>query len=87
MLEYLLIFPAKSDAEAVADELLAEDAFDDVRVVREALAGEDDSEDHEWGVYVRVATMDDPISAAARALGERFQGLAEEHEGWLDEHV
>lgn len=86
MTEYLLVFPERDDAEEVADEL-REEEFDEVRVVREALAGEDDSEDHDWAVYVRLDTIDDPTSAVARALVERFEGIAADRDGWLDEDV
>ena len=55
--------------------------------VREALAGEDDSEDDDWAVYVRVDTIDDETSAPARALVERFEQAAAERGGWLDEDV
>lgn len=87
VVDYLLVFPDRDDAESVASELREDADFADVRVIREALAGEDDSEDHDWAVYVRVDTLDDPTSAAARALVERFSALAEEHDGWLDEDV
>lgn len=87
MVEYLLIFPAREDAEDVAEELREEETFTQVRVAREALAGEDDSEAHEWAVYIRLDTIDDPTSAPAQALVERFGDLAEEHDGWLDERV
>lgn len=86
MTEYLLVFPERDDAEEVADEL-REEEFDEVRVVREALAGEDDSEDHDWAVYVRLDTIDDPTSAVARALVERFEGIGADRDGWLDEDV
>lgn len=84
MTEFLLLFPDRDVAEEVADDLLEEDDFTEVRVVREALAGEEDDEDHEWGVYVRQSTIDDPASAVAQALAERFGRLAEENGGWLD---
>ncbi len=87
MVDYLLIFPEREDAEDAAGELREEDTFDEVRVGREALAGEDDSESHEWSVYVRLDTIDDPDSAPARALVDRFTELAEEHDGWLDQSV
>lgn len=87
VLEYLLVFPDRDDADGVAEELREDDEFAQVRVVREALAGEDDSEDHEWAVYVQVDTVEDPSSAPARALAERFAALAQEHDGWLDRHV
>lgn len=86
MTEYLLVFPERDDADEVAEEL-REDEFDEVRVVREALAGEDDSEDHDWAVYVRVDTVEDPTSAVARALVERFEQLTAERDGWLDDDV
>ncbi len=86
MTEYLLVFPDRDDAEEVADEL-RDDDFTDVRVVREALAGEDDSEDHDWAVYVNVDTIDDPTSAVGKALVERFEQLCEDRDGWLDDDV
>lgn len=85
MAEYLLVFPERDDADAVAEQLRDED-FTEVRVIREALAGEDDSEDHEWGVYVRVDTVDDPTSAVARGLIDRFETTAADRGGWLDQH-
>lgn len=85
MVEYLLIFPAREDAEDVAEELREEESFTQVRVAREALAGEDDSEAHEWALYVRLDTIEDPTGATAQALVERFSDLAQEHDGWLDE--
>ena len=86
MTEYLLVFPERDDAEEVAEEL-RDDDFAEVRLVREALAGEDDSEDDDWAVYVRVDTIDDETSAPARALVERFEQTATERGGWLDEDV
>ncbi|WP_018157948.1 hypothetical protein [Demetria terragena] len=87
MVHYLLVFPDRADAETVAHDLREETDFAEVRVIREALAGEDDSEDHDWAVYVRIETLDDPTSAPARALTDRFTALAQEHGGWLDEDV
>jgi hypothetical protein len=75
--EHLLVFPDREAAETVAAQLEAA-GLADVRVVREALAGEDDSEAHEWGVYVR--TPDEPAYAV------EFLGLAERHDGWYDPH-
>ena len=75
--EHLIVLPERDDAEQLAEELDAE-GLPEVRVVREALAGEDDSEDHEWAVYVR--TPDDPAYAA------RFMSLAAERDGWYDPH-
>lgn len=84
--EYLLVFPERDDAEEVAEEL-REEEFGEVRVVRDALAGEDDSEDHDWAVHVRVDTVDDPTSAVAKALVERFEALAADRDGWLDDDL
>jgi hypothetical protein len=86
MTEYLMIFPEREIADEIAEDLLEEDDFTEVRVVSEALAGEEDDEDHDWGVYVRQATIDDAASAVAQALAERFEKLAEEHGGWLDDN-
>ena len=69
------MFPDRDVAEEIADDLDSE-GFVEVHVVREALAGEDDSEDHEWAVYVR--TPDDASYAA------RFEALAADNDGWYD---
>ena len=58
MSEHLMVFPDRETADQVAAEL-ADEGFTEVRVVREALAGEDDSEDHEWAVYVREEMVAD----------------------------
>lgn len=81
-----MLFPERDVAENIAEDLLEETEFTDVRVVREALAGEEDDEDHDWGVYVRQDTIDDPASAVARALAERFDKLAQDNGGWLDDN-
>ncbi|GAA2480794.1 hypothetical protein [Terrabacter carboxydivorans] len=73
--EHLIVLPERETAESLADDLEAE-GLADVRVVREALAGEDDAQDHEWAVYVR--TPSDPAYAV------RFAALAAEHGGWYD---
>jgi hypothetical protein len=73
--EHLIVLPERELAESLADDLEAE-GLPDVRVVREALAGEDDSEAHEWAVYVR--TPSDPAYAV------RFEALAAAHDGWYD---
>ena len=73
--QHLIVLPERDGAEELAEELGAE-GLTDVRVVREALAGEDDSEAHEWAVYVR--TPADPAYAV------RFQALAAAHDGWYD---
>ncbi|WP_052358576.1 hypothetical protein [Terrabacter tumescens] len=73
--EHLIVLPERDEAESLADDLEAE-GLSDVRVVREALAGEDDSEAHEWAVYVR--TPSDPAYAV------RFEALAAVHDGWYD---
>ena len=75
-LEHLVVLPDRDTAEEVAEQLAAE-GLGHVRVVREALAGEDDSEDHEWAVHVR--TPDDPVWA------RRLSAVAQAHDGWYDE--
>lgn len=86
MTEYLLVFPERDDAEEVADDL-REEELGEVRVVREALAGEDDSEDHDWAVHVSVPTIDDTGSAVARALVERFEEMCRDRDGWMFDDV
>lgn len=84
MTEHLIVLPDRDDAERIADEL-RDEGFTEVRVVREALAGEDDSEAHEWAIYVREEMVDDQTGATGKGLGERFAALADDHDGWYDE--
>ena len=83
MSEHLLVFPDRDIAEQVAAELI-EEGFSHVRVVREALAGEDDSDDHEWAVFVREDMVADEAGPVEGGLRERFSALVEEHGGWYD---
>lgn len=83
MTEHLMVFPDHDDADRIADDL-RDEGFTEVRVVREALAGEDDGEDHEWAVHVREDMVADESGAVEQGLRERFQALAEEHDGWYD---
>lgn len=83
MTEHLLVFPERDVAEQVADEL-TEEGFTEVRVVREALAGEEDDEDHEWAVYVREKNVGDETGPVEHGLEERFEALVAEHGGWYD---
>ena len=76
--EHLLVLPEREVAEELADDLALED-FAEVRVIREALAGEDDAEDHDWAVYVRDVDGTDPAPTRSR-----LQALAEAHDGWYD---
>ena len=77
MSEHLLVFPERDTADEVAAEL-SDEGFSEVRVIREALSGEDDSEAHEWAVHVR--TPDEPAYAV------EFLAIAERHDGWYDPH-
>lgn len=83
MSEHLMVFPDRDDADRIADDL-RDEGFTEVRVVREALAGEDDGEDHEWAVHVREEMVGDEGGAVAHGLRERFAALAEEFDGWYD---
>ena len=78
-----MVFPDKDTADDVAADL-ADEGFSEIRVIREALAGEDDSEDHEWGVYVREDMVADETGAVEGGLRERFEALVKEHGGWYD---
>jgi hypothetical protein len=83
MSEHLLVFPDREVAEEVASELKGE-GFTEVRVVREALAGEDDSQDHEWAVHVVEEMVADESGPVEGGLRDRFSALAEERGGWYD---
>ena len=62
MSEHLMVFPDRDDADRIAEDL-RDEGFTEVRVVREALAGEDDSEDHEWAVHVTEEMVADESGA------------------------
>ena len=47
-----------------------------MRVVREALAGEDDAEAHEWAVHVREENVADESGPVEGGLRDRFEALA-----------
>ena len=83
MTEHLLLFPDRDVAEEIAADL-ADEGFTEVRVLRVALAGEDDAEDHEWGVHVREETVTDESGPVEGGLRDRFKALAEERHGWYD---
>jgi precorrin-6B methylase 1 len=84
MTEHLIVLPERDTAEEIADEL-REEGFTEVRVVRMELAGEDDAESAEWGVHVVEEMVEDETGAVAKGLRERFEALAEEHDGWYDD--
>lgn len=85
MTEHLVVLPDRDTAEQVAADLV-EEGFTDARVVRMPLAGEDDSDADEWGVHVVEDTVADPTGPVAHGLRDRFRALAEEHDGWYDDH-
>lgn len=80
-----MVFPERSSAEAVADQLTDDAEFASVRVLSESLAGEDDAAGVDWVVHLVVDAVDDPSGAVARALAERFTALAQDNDGWLDD--
>jgi hypothetical protein len=82
--EHIVVLPDRGLAERIAAEL-RDEGFTEVRVEREALAGEDDAEAVEWAVYVREDNVvDDSGAATETGLRKRFRALADEHDGWYD---
>lgn len=74
---HVLVLPDRDAAEDVAGELA--DRFSlpqEPRLVRDALAGEDDAEDAQWLVVV-----EDP---GARLDSAELDALAASHDGWLE---
>ena len=84
MTEHLIVLPERDTAEEIADGL-REEGFTEVRVVRMELAGEDDAEAAEWGIHVVEEMVEDETGAVANGLRERFEALAEAHDGWYDD--
>lgn len=79
--EHLLVFDERETAEAVADSL--DHHVYAVRVLREALAGDDDAEDAQW--LVHVTDPRELPEATRRDERRRLTDLAERHDGWYDD--
>lgn len=79
VIEHLLLLPDRDTADEVAADL-AGIGYTELRVLRQALAGEDDAEDHEWAVYIRYERtgVDEDTERA------RLADLAHEYDGWYD---
>ncbi|MFI1965123.1 hypothetical protein ACH429_13585 [Streptomyces pathocidini] len=74
---HVLVLPDRDSAEEVAESVTHRFALPEPpRLVRDALAGEDDAEDAQWLVVV-----EDP---QARLDALSLNALAAEYEGWLE---
>jgi hypothetical protein len=74
---HVLVLPDRDAAEEVADLLAARYTLDfEPRLVRDALAGEDDADDAQW-----LVVLDDPREAL---VPEELDELAADFEGWLE---
>lgn len=76
----IVVIPDRADAEAAAEELAdATWCVTPPRVVREALAGEDDAEDAQW-----LLLTQSPPSGWSAAQLEELNAVAADHDGWVD---
>ncbi|WUH93563.1 hypothetical protein OG900_27945 [Streptomyces sp. NBC_00433] len=74
---HVLVLPDRDAAEEVAADLAERFSLpEEPRLVRDALAGEDDAEDAQWLVVV-----EDP---GARLDTAGLDALAAAHDGWLE---
>ncbi|MGP3976854.1 hypothetical protein ACTWQF_23150 [Streptomyces sp. 8N114] len=74
---HVLVLPDRDAAEEVAEQLeLRLEPAEEPRLVREALAGEDDAEDAQW-----LVVLEDPHADYDPAM---LDSLAAAHEGWLE---
>ncbi|WP_328913509.1 MULTISPECIES: hypothetical protein [unclassified Streptomyces] len=74
---HVLVLPDRDAAEEVAELLAARFPLaEEPRLVRDALAGEDDAEDAQWLVVIENATA--ALDPAA------LETLAAEFDGWLE---
>ena len=73
--EHVMVLPDRDAAEEIADALVEEFGITSPRVVREALAGEDDAEDAQWLVLARLPETID---------GEAVEAMLSDHGGWLE---
>ncbi len=78
-IEHLLVFADRDVADAVADSIDRHD-YARVQVIREALAGEDDAEAHEWAVYI----VDERLDSDEETERQRMASLATQNDGWYD---
>jgi hypothetical protein len=78
----LLVLPDRDAAEEAAAEVARRWPWlaDDLELVREALAGEDDAEDAQWLVVLEV-----PADVPATDLLTALDDLAAAHDGWREE--
>ncbi|RII08727.1 hypothetical protein DSC45_32620 [Streptomyces sp. YIM 130001] len=75
---HVLVLPDRDAAEEAARELGERFGTDEqARILREALAGEDDAEDAQW--LVLLADEDERLDPAA------LDDFAAEYEGWREE--
>ncbi|MBB1254724.1 hypothetical protein [Streptomyces alkaliterrae] len=74
---HVLVLPDRDSAEEVAEELADSLPLpEEPRLVRDALAGEDDAEDAQW-----LVVLEDPEAVCSPAA---LDELATRHEGWLE---
>jgi hypothetical protein len=74
---HVLVFPDRDTAEEAAELLAASHPLaEEPRLVRDALAGEDDADDAQWLVILE----NPPASLSRKAL----EGIAAAREGWLE---
>jgi hypothetical protein len=73
----VLVFPDRDTAEDAADLLATSYPLaEEPRLVRDALAGEDDADDAQW-----LVILENPPAALARSA---LEGIAAAREGWLE---
>lgn len=74
---HILVLPDRDAAEEVAEEIAVRLGLDEEpRLVRDALAGEDDAEDAQWLVVLEAP--------AASLTPAALTALVERHDGWLE---
>ncbi|WP_405581408.1 hypothetical protein [Streptomyces sp. NBC_01190] len=75
---HVLVLPDRDTAEEVTELLTAGFALpEEPRLVRDALAGEDDAEDAQW-----LLVLEDPAGLLDPA---ELEAVATAHEGWIEE--
>ena len=77
----LLVFGGRDEAETAAEQLpeLLPGLAGPPRVVREALAGEDDAEDAQW-----LVALEPPEGGWRARQLDVLAELAAEHDGWVE---
>jgi hypothetical protein len=78
---HVLVLPGRDDAEELAEDIASRFGLPEApRLVRDALAGEDDAEDAQW-----LLIVEDPDKHLTPTDVAVMTDMVEAHDGWVEE--